>query len=396
MNWETLKDKKIQQFIKDHAEHDPFSLGLKAKQFPDFPMRLITEQIQARQKAKSKLPSWYQTEGIIFPPLLSMEQCSSEATARYKARVIKGDRLLDLTGGSAVDTYYIGQNFQSVVYTEIWEELFQRSQHNLQTLGADHIKCHFGDGVDYLKTQAEFDVIFLDPYRRDEQKNKVFLLSDCLPNVIELQALLLKKGKDVWIKASPMLDIKGALQQLPQIQEVHVIAVQNDCKEVLFRMNKESRKDIQFFTTNLLPNGKSQDLSYSQIEETTAEAPLSEPLQYLYEPNVAIMKAGGFKIVAEQYQLKKLHPHSHLYTSEKLVPGFPGRSFLIEGVEAVNKKIIKKYCKDGKANLAIRNFPSTVADLRKKLKLKEGGENYLFATTLKDDKKVLIFTKKAL
>ncbi|BDD00152.1 class I SAM-dependent methyltransferase [Persicobacter psychrovividus] len=396
MSWEILKEKNIQQFIKDHATHDPFSLALKAKQYPDIPMQLAVEQIQARQKAVNKLPTWTQCEGIIYPPLLSMEQCSSEITAKYKGELMAGNRLLDLTGGSGVDTYFISRNFEKADYTELWEALFHRTQHNFKCLGAENIDCHFGDGIEFLKQQPDqhYNLIFIDPYRRDEQLQKVFQMEDCLPDVVGLKELLLQKSKKVWIKASPMLDIKSSIRSLKYVQQVHVVSVQNDCKEVLFELENKINDNPQYTAVNFTKKGEKETLSFSLKEETEAIVPCDAPKQHLYEPNSAILKAGGFKSIGVQQGVSKLHPHSHLYTSEALVNDFQGRKFKIIGQEAVNKKALKKYCKDGKGNLTVRNFPATVADLRKKLKLKDGGNIYIFATTLVGEEKVLLVCER--
>lgn len=390
---EALSKPEIQQFIRDHEQHDPFQLVLQAKKYPDLPIKAIAEQIRARQKAKTKLPEWYQTKGIIFPSILALEQCSSEATARYKSSLIAGKHLVDLTGGAGVDIYYMSQHFDQADYVERNEALAAITRHNLLTLQASYIHVHTAQAEVFLQNiSPPVDCIYLDPARRDNQARKVFRLEDCVPNVAGLKDHLISKAKNVFIKTSPMLDIDAAVHDLQYVSKVFVIAVNNECKEVLYLLNKDSSQDPEIIAVNLL-NSAQQVLKFTKNAETTAEVAYEQPLQYLYEPNVAVLKAGAFKLVAQIYNVFKLYPHTHLYTSDQLSPDFPGRIFKCEVVTTYNKKDVRKYLPTDKANISTRNFPDTVKEARKKLGLAEGGEHYLFLSIIDGKPKVIITTK---
>lgn len=389
-----LLDPHIQKFIHENADKDTSKLMLQAKKYPDWPFSLMMEQIKARQKAKEKLPEFYAHPGLIFPNSLSMEQCSSEETAIYKAGLIQKGPLADLTGGFGIDTYYLSKKAGSAYHLERQAELSELAAHNFTLLKAN-ITSICAEGIQWLGTQKEnFQTIYLDPARRDEQNRKMVSLADCEPNVLEHLRLLLQKGRELWIKTSPLLDIQQSLQQLACVKCIHVIAVQNECKEVLYCCTAETTEQIQLFAVNLLKAGKQQTFSFTFEEEKNSQNSLSFPKNYLYEPNSAILKAGAFKSLGQQLGLQKLHTHSHLYTASELVPDFPGRIFLLKGILKVDAKTVARLFPDKKAMLLLRNFPLSTEALLAKLKLKQGGTEYLLATTLKDEKHVLLHAER--
>ncbi|MGD1889096.1 MAG: hypothetical protein ACFB15_00575 [Cyclobacteriaceae bacterium] len=386
-----LQQPRIQQFIREHASDDPYQLVLQAKRHPDIPVQLVAEQIQARQKARTKLPEWYQTAGIIFPPLLSMEQCSSETTARFKGSLVSGTTAVDLTGGAGIDTYYLSHSFEQMHYVEQNSLLVAIAQHNFQRLGSS-IQTHSTTAESFLASIGEVDLIYLDPARRGTSNQKVFQLTDCSPDVVQLLPKLLDKGKQILIKTSPMLDIEAARRDLKLVDQIYVVAVNNECKEVLYLLSAQA-SDSPFIQAIDL-NTDTKPLEFRPKEEAHAEVEFAEPQHYLYEPNVAVMKAGAFRTVAQKWRLAKLHLHTHLYTSQELIPDFPGRTFRVEAVVPYQKKKVQQHVPEGKANVTTRNFTDSVATVRKKLALKEGGDIYLFATRNVSAKHVILIAKK--
>lgn len=379
------------QFIEMHVRDDIRSLALQAGKYPLVDMPMAVTQIAGRRIAEVKIPSWYRIPGLLYPPHLSMEQCSSEATALYKASLMEGESFADLTGGFGIDCSFLSRKFKQADYVERQAELCELAKHNFPLLGLD-IGVHNEDGVDYLKRMQPVDCIFLDPARRDGYGGKTVAISDCEPDVSFLEDLLVSKAKKVWVKLSPMLDLSLALKTLKHVSEVHVVSVGNECKELLLLLNGMHSGEIRIHTVNILSTGEYQRFSFTQKQEHDAFCVQTSSLgKYLYEPNASILKAGAYKSLGEILSVHKLHPNSHLYTSDEYIQDFPGRRFKIEDVCSFSKKELKIFL-DGveKANLTIRNFPSSVADLRKRLKLKEGGEVYLFATTLTDERKVLV------
>ncbi|MEM6841803.1 MAG: hypothetical protein AAF632_06230 [Bacteroidota bacterium] len=391
-DWTVLQKPAIQQFIHEHEHGDPYQLVLKAKKYPDIPVPLVVQQIQARQKARKKLPEWYQAENIIFPPLLSLEQCSSEATARYKSQLVHGKTLIDLTGGAGVDTYYLSQSFEQTQYVEQQKQLTEIAQHNFHRLQANSIQVQVGDAEEFLELASSVDLIYIDPARRNDANQRVFRLSDCSPNVIQLLPQLLDKADKVLIKTSPMLDIYQATQDLGAVETIHVVAVGNECKEVLYLLSAHPPENPIIHAIDIQANAA--PLTFTQPEEADTTVNFSEILSFIYEPNTAILKAGAFRTVANRWNLAKLHPNTHLYTSEALVDNFPGRIFELEAVLPYRKKEVQKYIPGKKANITTRNFRDSVATVRKKLGLKEGGDIYLFATrTLSKDQAILLAKK---
>ncbi|NNK10208.1 MAG: class I SAM-dependent methyltransferase, partial [Flavobacteriaceae bacterium] len=318
-----------------------------------------------------------------------LEQTSSEKTAAYKASLLKGNRVADLSGGFGVDSYFFSREVPHVTYCEIDPELHEITSQNAKALGIDNVDYRCTDGIAFLsKTATEFDYIYLDPSRRDQDKKKVFQLSDCSPDVILNLELLLNKAGVVIIKTSPLLDLSAGIEQLQEVTEIHVVAVENEVKELLWVLRKERLKDeVEIKAVNLTKQGQ-QLFKFDQSEEQTASCSFSNPLTYLYEPNSAILKAGAFKAICAAYAVKKLHEHSHLYTADSLLT-FPGRVFKIEEILPYNNKALKKF-KGSKANVSIRNFPESVARIRKRFQIKDGGKLYLFFTINKDDQRIVI------
>ena len=380
------------QFIRENLNADVPTLALKkAPVGTDFSLAL--RQIAARQLLQKKVPRWAENEDLLFPAHLSLEQCSSEASAKYKATQLEGRSFADLTVGLGVDTYYISQHFHQTDYVERQSELCELAKHNFPILKAD-IKVWNKTAEDYLRCCEPKDCIFIDPARRDEHGHKTVSITDCTPDVGVLQDILLKKARRVMVKLSPMLDISKALEVLHHVKEVHVVAVANECKELDFVMEGDYQGEVQFTCVNLLTN--QSEIRFTQEEERNSICSIADGVsKYLYEPNSALMKAGCFKLLTERYDVLKLHKNSNLYTSEQLISDFPGRIFEVEGWAHYNKKLKQTLLPDvDKASLAVRNFPFSVAELRKALKIGDGDAVYLFATTLKGEKRVIIRTKK--
>ena len=385
LNNETL------QFIQAHQQENVRALALQAARFPLVDMPLALTQIAGLQIAAEKIPTWHATEGVLYPKHLSLEQCSSEITAKYKASLIQGDTLADLTGGFGVDCAFLSTKFRQVTYVEQQEELCRLAVHNFQTLRLHHIKVENCDGVEYLHQMLPVDCLFIDPARRNEQGGKTIAIADCTPDVAELQKLLLNKSRAVMVKLSPMLDLSLALRDMPCTKEVHIVSVNNECKELLLILSEKSNQQTPIHCINLT-NETKQSFCFTREQEQEAVCTYADALEtYLYEPNASLLKAGAFKSISYIYKVKKLHPNSHLYTSDKLIADFPGRAFRITDTCSFNKNEIKKSLEGvKKANISVRNFPASVAELRKRTKLGDGGEVYLFATTLNNEKKILV------
>ena len=383
-------------FIEEHARADVRSLALQARKYPEVDMAMAVVQIAGRQIAEAKIPSWYRVEGLLYPKHLSMEQCSSEATALYKMGLVAGETFADLTGGFGIDCSFLSRKFKQANYVERQAELCELARHNFPLLGLN-IGVHHEDGVVYLQQMQPVDCLFLDPARRDGHGGKTVAISDCEPDVSALEELLVEKAKTVMVKLSPMLDLSLALKSLKHVQEVHIVSVNNECKELLLLLRKDAvSSEIQIHCEQIVNSCEHQHYAFTLSEEHTSECPLAEAVgAYLYEPNASILKAGAYRSLTQAYPVEKLHASSHLYTSAHFIEDFPGRRFKVEAVSGFGKKELKEFMQGmEKANLTIRNFPSSVAELRKRLKLKEGGEDYLFATTLADESKVLVKCRK--
>lgn len=378
-------------FIIAHQHDDVRKLALKARNFPLVNMSQAITQIAGKQVIAKKIPSWSKVDELLFPPHLPLEQCSSEATARYKASLIEGNTLVDLTGGFGVDCAFLSANFTQIYYVERQEELAELVQQNFRTLGLNHITVVNQDSVAFLDQMPPVDCIYIDPARRDTHGGKIVGVADCEPDVGALEHALLAKAKRVLIKLSPMLDIAAALQTLSHTVAVYVVSVQNECKELLLLLEQEPCENGLVTCVNITKEGR-QTFTFTYKEEREATcAYASDVKEYLYEPTASILKAGAFKAVACCFNLEKLHPSSHLYTSNELIKDFPGRVFLVISVSSVKEKSLSEL---RKANIATRNFPLTANELRKKLKLTEGGDHYLFGTTLNSQKRVIVVCEK--
>ncbi|MHC2992501.1 hypothetical protein OB13_13240, partial [Pontibacter sp. HJ8] len=365
-------------FIQEHQHRKPAELMLQARRYPGLPVAELVKQIQARQKATDKLPTWVANPDVVFPVAVSVEQSSSEAAASFKASLVSGELLIDLTGGFGVDSFYFSKKFNRVVHVEQNSELSEVARHNFRLLGADNIETANTTAEAFLASfTGQADVIYLDPARRGERSEKVHLLQDSEPDVLQLLPLLLQKAKHVLLKTSPMLDIDLAVEQLGTVAQVWVIALQNECKEVLYLISQSVAGEAERHAVNLLPGIERQHLAFTKSQEDQAQVRYEDPEAYLYEPNAAILKAGAYRSVAAQYGLHKLHPNSHLYTSPSLVEEFPGRAFSCQGISRYNKKELYARLPARKANITVRNFPESVADIRKKTGIKEGGSDYL-------------------
>ena len=403
-----------------HADDDVRQLALHPSNDDDVDMRMALQQIQGRQMARRKLPSWAAIDGIVYPPHLSMEQCSSEATARYKATMMhqltmcnapfhpavnsssSNSTVLDLTGGFGVDTAFLSDLFGTTVYVERQPELCAIAQSNFATLGKA-ITTVCGDATDCLRQQQHVALIFLDPARRDNHGDRTYGIADCTPNVLPLLPELLQKADHLLLKLSPMLDWRKAVADVgPQyVEQVHIVAVHGECKELLLLLsaqgsqapsiicaNDDSREEFAL-TADDFPTSPTSLIS---LINPNGHAPL-----FLYEPNAALMKAGLFAQLALRYGIEALAPNSHLFASSHRVDDFPGRSFLLTDVSTMNKQELRsKVLPLKQANITVRNFPLSVAELRKRLKLREGGSNYVFATTLATGDKVLLVCQRLL
>lgn len=368
----------VQNFILKNLNTDIMSVLLKNPIFEEISNRELTEQLEARKKCEKKLPTWFASSNIYYPNKLNIEQTSSEITAQYKAELVSGKSLVDVTGGLGVDSYFFSQKIDQVDHCELDQNLSEIAAHNFKILGVDNVNTHAQNGLDFTKnSKSEFDWIYIDPSRRDNLKQRVFFLSDCLPNVVENLDLLFSKSKNILIKTAPLLDITAGINELKYIKEIHVVAINNDVKEVLYILQRDYTGSIAIKTINKTSQ-QDQVFDFKLESEKEALSQFSEPLTYLYEPNAAVLKSGAFKILGKALQLEKLHVNTHLYTSNHLID-FPGRRFKIESTFPYNKTSIKK-AGIKNANITTRNFPESVATIRKKMKIKDGGQIYLFFT----------------
>lgn len=385
-------DAETLRFIQENLTTDPAKLLLAAKKYPTLDIPFIADQILAKRQIREKLPKWYEHEMTVLPSRLAAEQCSSFPTAAYKQRLIKGKTVCDLTGGLGVDSYYISKVTEKSYYIERFPEYCQAAQHNFSVLGATHIEVINGDSRDVEIPTV--DTIYLDPARRGNANKRLFDLHDCEPDIVEMKGMLLEKAERVIVKISPMADISRTLSLLPETSEIHVLSVKNECKELLFVLDREENRaeTINVYCVNYLSDGTESVFTYSLDDEQQSMPQMATEVgKYLYEPNASVLKAGAFKIIAERFGLKKLQVNSHLYTSNNLIPEFPGRGFEVTEVLEFSSKLSKTIgSKIPKANITVRNFPVSVEELRKKTKIKEGGDIYLFATTLGKDQKIII------
>lgn len=389
---------EIKAFIKAHQQDDVTALLLAAGKYPEMDIPFVAEQIMARRQIKDKLPSWYANDLLVFPSKISAEQCSSESTANYKQRLISRDTVLcDLTGGLGIDSYFFSLKARSVTYIERFREYCEAARNNFEILTADNIQILEGNAMEYIHAFPDVDVFYIDPARRAEGNKRVFALQDCEPDLLQIKSLLLEKAPKVIAKISPMADIQHTLSLLPETKEIHVLSVKNECKELLFVMERGVSLCEPLVTCiNFASDGTEQSFCFTLFEEKEAISVFAPVLkQYLYEPNASVLKAGAFKSIALKNGLEKLHKSSHLYTSGTELNDFPGRVFKVEDVIKFGGKVCNTLSLSiPKANITVRNFPLTVEELRKRSKITDGGEVYLFATTTGKDDKVLINCRK--
>ena len=446
-----------QDFIRQHQDDDVRQLAFLGSKYPEVDMPFALDQIRGRKMARVKLPRWASLEGIIYPPHISMEQCSSESTALYKAELaarllglpasssgteMKAENeieFVDLTGGFGVDFSYIAARLGvKSMYVERQAHLCEAAKENFGRLGLKNAIVKNGDGIEVLhsflpkkddaastddslgitydqplsllKTKLGLKLIFIDPARRDDAGNKVVSLKDCTPDVTVLQEEMLSKADYVIIKLSPMLDWHRAISELSHVREVHIISVNNECKELLLVLSARNMGDMEASSADgevkhagnlrIYCVNDAQSFVCDELDMESSSViiapPVLEEMQYLYEPNASLMKAGCFSVLSERYGARMLSKNSHLFVSREPIAAFPGRSFRIIAISSFNKKELKRHLSGiTKANIATRNFPLSVAELRKRLKLKDGGETYIFATTLSDESHVLVITEKA-
>ncbi|RHJ79420.1 SAM-dependent methyltransferase [Bifidobacterium pseudocatenulatum] len=435
----TIMNDETREFVAMHRNEDVRELALKAKRVEGLDLPLALDQIAGWQIASKKLPQWASCEGIVYPPHISMEQCSSQFTAQYKSEIaqtllapaatvrarvsdsgesdnqttksepqlsdsaesdtlVAKRAMVDLTGGFGVDFSYLARGFNQATYVERQRHLCDLAEHNMAALGLDQARIVCGDGVEYLRQMGPVDFIYLDPARRDEHGSRTYAIEDCTPNVFELRDLLLAKSQYTLVKLSPMLDWRKAVADFDgAVREVHIVATGNECKELLLVLGRQVHEEPsapRVFCVNDNQRIDYDSASYTQGLRIGGK-PLPEAKNYLYEPNASIMKAGCFDLVEERFGVTQVGPSSHLFVSATPVADFPGRGFAIEAFGGMNKKDIKRLLNGTKqANIAVRNFPLTAPQLRKKLKLADGGPVYLFGTTMQGCDHVLLRTSK--
>ena len=391
----------LMAFIQAHLSDDPDRLLLSASRYPEIDMPFVVAQITARRQIKEKLPTWYQQEQLLFPAKIAAEQCSSEQTALYKQQLVtEGDTLCDLTGGLGIDSYYFSRRVKQVYYIERFPSYCEVARANMATLGARNVVVLEGDSTQWLDQLPAIDVFYVDPARRGEGNKRMFALSDCEPDLTQLLPRLLARAPRVIAKLSPMADLRQTLALLPTTQAIHILSVKNECKELLFVIGREPRESaVPIHCVHLTKQAASDECFVCSLEaEQQAASHLATTLRrYLYEPNASVLKAGAFKQVACQFPVEKLQVSSHLYTSDHYLDRFPGRRFEVDEVIPFHSKSCKQLAGQSlQANVTTRNFPLTVEALRKKCRIREGGDIYLFATTGPKEEKLLIRTHKVL
>ena len=388
----------FKRFVKEHVNDDLNRLLLCASRFPDIDVPFAVEQIASRRQIREKLPSWYANDDLIFPAKVAAEQCSSEQTGKYKQRLVDKEAILcDLTGGLGIDSFYFSEKVKKVIYIERYETYSEAARHNFKVLDAVNVEVLQGDS-NQTNLLPAVDVFYIDPARRGEGNKRVFALSDCEPDLPYLLPFLWERSSAVIAKLSPMADIQQTLGLLPQTTEIHVLSVKNECKELLFVMqrNNPQGNEVGIRCVNFNSTGKEESFNFTMAEERSCVMPFADRVKlYLYEPNASILKAGAFKSVAFRLQIEKLAASSHLYTSDHIVDSFPGRSFQVEELLPFTGKLCKSLHKTiPQANITVRNFPLSVDELRKRTKIADGGAIYLFATTLADGEKVFLKCRK--
>ena len=391
MNPQLLRE-DVQEYLQEHESTPLEKFIFKGSPFTDITIQELAQQLDGRRRVKHKLPLWYDTKEILFPPKLNLEQTSSVLTAQYKASLALGDTLLDMTGGLGIDSYYFAQVIKKVTHVEMNEELNAFAKANFKTLRTSNVTAITGDSIKYLQNYTDrFDTIYLDPARRDAHKGKVFKLADCVPNVPEHLDLLLSKSGRIVVKTSPLLDITIGLSELRNVVQIHIVAVKNEVKELIWVLESSPTDTIECITVNLKSDTQ-EKVMFSLYEALDTEPQYSLPEAYLYEPNASLMKSGAFNWISTHFGVSKLHQHTHLYTSQHLID-FQGRAFVIERILPFDKKLRKLLALE-KANITTRNFKLSVSELRKRLNINEGGDTYLFFTTDLNNKQVVLVCKK--
>jgi predicted RNA methylase len=384
----SLLNPEIQKFITKSVNEDLKKMALQRNPFPDVDWSSILNQISCKAKAKVKLPTFYNAENILYPSKTSLEQTSSEKTASYKAGLIQGESLIDLTGGFGVDVVFFSEKFTNILHCEKDVELSDIARNNFKALKLNNVETVCGDGYNIIHSKNQkFDWIYIDPSRRSDTKQKVFMLKDCEPNVPALLTEYFKFSNNILIKTSPILDISAGILELNFVKEIHIVAVDSEVKELVWMVEKNYMGEITIHSTNI---SKLKTANFIFIYgKKNIEFAFDYPLKYLYEPNASIMKSGGFDEVAAQFCMSKFHQNSHLYTSDKLID-FPGRIFKIVNSFDYSKSNMLLHLKKKKANITTRNFTETVEEIRSKWKIKDGGDMYYFFTTNKDHKKIVV------
>jgi THUMP domain-like len=387
----SLLSAEIQEYIHNSLQSNISKLALSKNPFPEVDWKEIINQIVSKNKSQHKLPTWFNTDNIYYPLSISIEQTSSEITAKYKSELISGTSLIDLTGGFGVDDYYFSKKFERVIHCERNVVLSEMVQHNYGVLNVNNITCLAQNSTDVLmQSDSTFDWIYIDPSRRSDVKGKVFLLKDCLPNVPENLKLYFSKSNSILIKTAPILDITAGCMELDNIKAIHIVAIENEVKEILWLLEKGYNDEIELNAVNIQKE-KTDCTTFILGEHSPAR--FSLPQEFLYEPNAPLLKSGGVDYLCDALHISKLHPHSHLFTHIELID-FPGRRFIINDVIPFKKENLKKHLEGKKMNITTRNFPLTVEEIRKKYKIADGGTVYAFFTTnINNEKIVLICTK---
>ncbi|APD08152.1 tRNA (uracil(54)-C(5))-methyltransferase [Flavobacteriaceae bacterium UJ101] len=378
----------IQRFINENLQNDVQKLLLSNKKIEHVSIKEIVKQIECKKKSKKKLPTWFETPNILYHKKINIEQTSSEITAHYKAQLFSGESMIDLTSGFGVDAYYFSKQFQHITLCERNNSLLEKVKHNYQQLDVSNASFYEGNSIEYLKSiQNPIDLIYVDPARRNEEQ-KVFLLEDCMPNIIELQSLLFEKSHRILIKLSPLFDIKELTRKLKGIKTIYIIAIKNEVKELLVELEKDYKQETTIVCENLETSQPTFTYSINTLSSTIHYA--SEVASFLYEPNAAIYKSGAFNLIATQFDLKKLAQNSHLYTSDVVVKDFPGKIYKVNTLLNPQTKTLKKALNQTHYNIISRNYPLKVAEIKKKYKLLEGGVDFIIFTQIKSKKIALL------
>lgn len=382
-----ILDQPVQEFINQHLNDDVHKIAMAKSPFKGVEARELANQIAAKNKSVRKLSTWYHKEGIYYPPLLSIEQCSSETTATYKAKLALGNSLIDLTGGFGVDSHYFAKTVDLVVHCEINPELSEIAEYNAKVLGQNNISFLAKDGLAHLQnTTASFDTIYIDPARRSSA-GKVFMLKDCTPNVVEHLDLLLKKSARIIVKTAPLLDLSAGIKELGKVSEIHIVSVKNECKELLWIIEKQEVPNVKITCTTLNESEKSFSFLKGDEESSMPQILNETPSGYLYEPDTALLKSGAFNLIGSTYGLKKLNTQTQLYTSEQINNQFPGRIFKINRI--ISSGELKKE-KQLVGNVIVRNYRDKAENLVKKYKIKPDNHQFLIFTESKNDGFIVI------